>query len=191
MKFRKFGIPDAIDAGMSGTNYRHCVKHLVCTLLLFYLWEALAEDSAQAASSLTLVLSQSADTNVIGYKIYYGTASHEYTNVVVGSATNAVITGIAPGLPYYFAAATYTASGAESPLSSEVTYTIPALAAASYAANQASFQVVGNSGATFVVQASSNLINWINVQTNVAPFTFVDTNMPSGGMRFYRTVLLQ
>jgi hypothetical protein len=50
---------------------------------------------------------------------------------------------------------------------------------------QYSFDVAGASGATYVVQASSDLKNWTSVQTNVAPFTFVD-NSASAGQLFYR-----
>lgn len=155
-------------------------------------WQALSETSVFAASSLTLVWSPSADANVAGYKIYYGTTSHEYTKVLVfGNVTNAIIPNISPGTPYYFAATTFTTSGAESLQSPEVTYTVPALANPAYSPNQLSFQVAGTAGSSFVVEASSDLINWYVVQTNTAPFTFVDTNLPDSGTRFYRTYLIQ
>ena len=42
-------------------------------------------------------------------------------------------------------------------------------------------------GATCVVEASTDLVNWIAIQTNTAPFTFVDPNTASYSKRFYRT----
>jgi len=41
-----------------------------------------------------------------------------------------------------------------------------------------------------VVQASTNLKDWVSVQTNTAPFTFVDSNASQFSQRFYRTVNL-
>ena len=40
----------------------------------------------------------------------------------------------------------------------------------------------------YVVQASTNLINWVPVQTNIAPFVFMDTNSTQFSHRFFRTV---
>ena len=153
------------------------------------LW-AFAESPAAAASSLKLVWNQSANTNVVGYKVYYGAASHNYTNVVLlGNVTNTVITGIVAGIPYYFAATTFTASGAESPISTEIIYVAPALNSAAYAPSQFSCQVVGPLGSQYVVEASTDLVNWVELQTNSVPFTFVDTNSSNFSLRFYRTLV--
>jgi uncharacterized repeat protein (TIGR01451 family) len=49
----------------------------------------------------------------------------------------------------------------------------------------------GQSGQQYIVQASTNLVNWVNVFTNPAysvPFSFTDTNVSSYGSRFYRVV---
>jgi uncharacterized delta-60 repeat protein len=40
-----------------------------------------------------------------------------------------------------------------------------------------------------IIQASTNLINWVPVYTNTPPFTFTDTNASSYPYRFYRAVL--
>ncbi len=66
------------------------------------------------------------DPDVAGYKIYYGSASHTYTNVVVaGNTNNGIITGLVVGTTYYFAATSFDGSGTESPFSDEVSYTVP------------------------------------------------------------------
>jgi hypothetical protein len=44
------------------------------------------------------------------------------------------------------------------------------------------------SGTTYVIEASTDLVNWIPVYTNTAPFTFVDTNAGQFSQRFYRSV---
>ena len=49
----------------------------------------------------------------------------------------------------------------------------------------------GQAGQQYIVQASTNLVNWVNVYTNPAysvPFTFTDTNVSSYGSHFYRVV---
>jgi hypothetical protein len=80
--------------------------------------------SAWADVSVPLAWNASADTNVAGYKIYYGGVSQTYTNSVdVGNVTSTVISGLAAGTTYYFAATTYTAAGVESQFSNETSYT--------------------------------------------------------------------
>jgi subtilisin-like proprotein convertase family protein len=40
-----------------------------------------------------------------------------------------------------------------------------------------------------IIQASTNLVNWVPVYTNMPPFTFTDSNTSSYPYRFYRAVL--
>ncbi len=63
-----------------------------------------------------------------------------------------------------------------------------ALAPAIQAGGQYAFTVAGVPGYKYVVQASTNLINWVPVQTNIAPFTFADANAGKFSQRFYRSV---
>ena len=65
-------------------------------------------------------------TDLAGYKIHYGTASQDYTQVV--SITNPslsryVLDSLASGT-YYFAISSYNSQGLESPLSGEITATL-------------------------------------------------------------------
>ena len=79
-----------------------------------------------SAANVTLAWDKSTDAIVTGYNIYYGGASRVYTNEInAGNATNVTISGFVTGVTYYFAATAYSASGLESPFSSEVVYTIP------------------------------------------------------------------
>jgi hypothetical protein len=58
--------------------------------------------------------------------VYYGAATRNYTNVIAaGSSTTAIVSNLANGVTYYFAATTYTATGLESDYSSEASYTMP------------------------------------------------------------------
>jgi hypothetical protein len=81
---------------------------------------------AYATGSVTLAWNASTDPIVVGYNVYYGGASGVYTNEVNAySVTNITLSGLTPGVTYYFAATTYAASGLESPFSSEVSYLVP------------------------------------------------------------------
>jgi len=82
--------------------------------------------SAFATGSVTLAWNASTNPIVVGYNVYYGGASGSYTNEIsIGSATNAIISGLTEGATYYFAATTYTTADVESPFSSEVSYLVP------------------------------------------------------------------
>jgi len=50
--------------------------------------------------------------------------------------------------------------------------------------------VPGGSGTNFAVEASVDLVNWVRVAINPAPFTFVDTNAAHFAQRFYRVAVL-
>jgi endonuclease/exonuclease/phosphatase family metal-dependent hydrolase len=48
----------------------------------------------------------------------------------------------------------------------------------------------GVAGKQYVVQASTNLVHWVGIQTNTYPFTLTQTNVSSPQARFYRVALL-
>ena len=62
------------------------------------------------------------------------------------------------------------------------------LTPAAHVSGQFALNVTGASGAKYIVQASTNMVNWAPVQTNTAPFTFTDTKAGQFSQRFYRTV---
>jgi hypothetical protein len=159
----------------------------------FYLSMLLIRLSVHAAQTVSLSWDSSADPNVTGYKIYYGTNSHVYANCMdVKNVTNAKIAVPSDGVTYYFAATTYDSAGNESDYSNEAVYTLPApmLTGVSHAGGRFSFTVSGNAGSVYVVEASTNLVDWVPVQTNTAPFLFTDANAAGFGQRFYRTASL-
>jgi hypothetical protein len=78
-----------------------------------------------AQANVTLALSPSTDPIVAGLNIYYGGQSRVYTNEINAGTNNSLsISNLLNGSTYYFAATTYSAAGAESALSSEVSYTV-------------------------------------------------------------------
>lgn len=73
----------------------------------------------------------SPDTNVIGYDMYYGNASGDYTNEILeGNYTNGVILGLVDGATYYFAVTAFDSSELESVFSNEIKYQVPSTNAA-------------------------------------------------------------
>ena len=168
---------------------------MACDIFLCGVIMLLVQLPARAGQSVTLAWNPSVATNVAGYKIYSGTTSHDYaTTNIVGTATNVTLSGLVEGKTYYFAATTYDSAGDVSAFSSEASYTVPVtpatLTPAARSGGHFSFDVTGGTGDQYVVQASTNLMNWVNLQTNTAPFMFVDTNSASFCKRFYRTYYL-
>ena len=79
-----------------------------------------------AAGSVTLNWTASPDSNVVGYNLYYGGSSTVYSNMVfAGNATSVVVSGLATGVAYYFAATAVDGAGDESDYSNEVSNSIP------------------------------------------------------------------
>lgn len=82
--------------------------------------------STFAQNFVDLSWDASPDTNVIGYNLYYGVSSGDYTTkLTVGNSTTLVVTGLVEGVTYYFAATDYDSSGDESDFSNEASYSVP------------------------------------------------------------------
>ena len=113
--------------------------------------------------------------------------------VSVSNVTSVEIGGLTPGTTYYFSVTSFDSMGDESDLSNEVSDMVPTLApttitSVNLAGGQFGLTVAGVSDKQYVVEASTDLINWIAVQTNTAPFTFIDTNTASFSHRYFRVV---
>jgi len=155
-----------------------------------------SQTNGQSVGSVTLAWSASPSTNVAGYYIFYGPSSGNYTNeVIVPGATNVTIRGLVNGATYYIAAAAYNSAYQEGSMSSAISVTAGAIpgaaglltAIANLPAGQYGFAVAGTAGDEYTVQASTDLVHWVTLQTNAAPFNFVDSNASQFSHRFYRT----
>ena len=62
------------------------------------------------------------------------------------------------------------------------------LAVVSSGTGQFAITITGATGQPYAVQASTDLVNWVALQTNTAPFIFTDTNAGQFSQRFYRAV---
>lgn len=145
--------------------------------------------------SVTLAWNPSTDPTVVGYNVYYGGASGNYTNTLfAGNATSLTVSGLVEGTTYYFATTAYNNSGVQSPFSSEVSYTVPTprpgVQISVTPGGQFVLTVNGPIGQTCDVQATQDFITWtvIGIVTMGASgsLDFTDTNAASFSWRFYR-----
>lgn len=111
---------------MSRAPYNHLQRLLVRNWIFLGLFLLLGRLTVFADQSVMLTWDPSPDTNVVGYNLFYGGASGDYTNTVfVSSAASVTISGLSEGATYYFAATTVSASGAQSAFSNEAIFTMP------------------------------------------------------------------
>jgi fibronectin type 3 domain-containing protein len=112
-------------------SYVGPIKHLVWILVGLLCLLASAGAQAQLVPTnnpprVLLSWDPNPETDIGGYKIYYGTNSRVYTVVTnVGKTTNAVTAGYTRGVRYYWAATAYNTNNLESDLSEEVSLLIP------------------------------------------------------------------
>ncbi len=76
------------------------------------------------AGDVTLQWDPNPETDVVGYRVYYGTASRTYSSPIpLGLQTSYTVTGLAAGT-YYFAVTAFNSEGLESAFSNEVSTTL-------------------------------------------------------------------
>lgn len=154
---------------------------------------------------------QTAVTNLIGYKVYFGTESGCYDRVFEASTVPQVtIAGLDAGQRYYFAVAAITSDKTEGILSDEFIWDVPAPSAtpnlsmvvgASETGSSAAFTLTwtGQAGKTYSIEVSSDLMSWQpasrgqmaveqSTQTAVTDgtLTYCDVDASSAKQRFYR-----
>lgn len=83
------------------------------------------------AATVTVTWNQNTESDVAGYKVYYGTAPRSqtaYTNsvAVTGKANTSAVLTLGAGT-YYFAVTASDTAGNESAFSTEVSATVPAI----------------------------------------------------------------
>jgi hypothetical protein len=160
-------------------------KILAAALTTFAL--GISDFSSQAAlpsRSITIAWDPVSDSAVAGYLVYEGVASQSYTNIIdVGNNTSATLTGLAPGMTYYFAVATYDTNGLQGPISGEISYTVPALATLRLTSTSAKHPLLIGScppGWKYDVLATRDLSIWKTIGTITGDATgsaqFIDTN---------------
>jgi hypothetical protein len=97
------------------TEVRHSSPRYICAVLLLIACAAPA-----LAGDVTLAWNPNSESDLAGYKIYYGTAPRVYGSpIIIGTQTTYTLTGLPVGT-YYFAVTAYNTSGLESGYSNEV-----------------------------------------------------------------------
>jgi len=127
------------------------------------------------AASVTLGWDPSTDPDVVGYNVYYGPSTHNYTNMVdAGNSTVCSIFGLVIGATYYFTVTAYNELGVESPPSDEIVYTVPPgtyrpkipATSANVTNGVFGFDVRYDPGQEVIIQSSTDLVHWVSISTN-------------------------
>lgn len=146
--------------------------------------------------SLTVTWDPSPSPEVVGYHLYYGAASGNYTNsIVMGNVATVAVSGLSSGVTYYFAITAVGADGQESDFSNEVTYRqdLPGaqMQIRGVSGGQFMLTVIGLAGHTYVIEATQDFSAWTVICTVTLSASgsvdFTDTSAADFPQRFYRT----
>lgn len=149
---------------------------------------------------VTLAWDASGATNLAGYAIWYGTNSGRYVKSLdVGLNTAGTITNLLERSTYYFAVTAYSQDRIHSDPSQELVYTVPVnppparLAATPVTTSNGGMRIAFQSatGYQYDLMATEDFRTWITVWRSPLSaanewFSFVDTERPTSGKRFYR-----
>ena len=158
------------------------------SIFLFSLFSVAAQ-----ANEARFGWSPNAETNLAGYKIYYGTASRSYTNSVdvgnppaVNGQVNASLSGFTGGATYYFAATAYDTDGFESDYSTEVVWTAPVVVVSPPTAGNTLLSLAEDTAANGQLSGVSQDGSALTYQlvTNGALGSAVILNAASGAFRY-------
>lgn len=90
-------------------------------LILTFFSLLLALSGPARAEQVSLAWDANSETDLGGYKLYYGTASQAYSTVInVGNNTQVTVNNLSQGVTYFFAVSAYNMQGAESDYSNEI-----------------------------------------------------------------------
>ncbi len=99
-----------------------CTRKRLIWIVLFHLGLV----SIVNAGDVIVSWDPNSEADLLGYKIYYGTASRTYTDIMdVGNVTSRTISDLQEGVEYFFAVTAYDTANNESDFSAEVSIVIP------------------------------------------------------------------
>jgi hypothetical protein len=146
--------------------------------------------------SLTLAWDASPNAEIVGYHLYYGAASGNYTDsIVISNVTSVAISGLSVGVTYYFAITAIGTDGQESGFSGEISYlqAFPGAQMQIQAMDSGQFllTVAGMTGHTYDIEATEDFSAWTVIGTVTLDASgttnFTDADAPNFPQRFYRT----
>jgi len=137
------------------------------------------------------------EADLAGYRVYYGTASRNYTQVLnVGNTNRATVSNLVAGTTYYFALSAYDTVGLESAFTSEIVYSVPipeppaTLQIRVTSARKTILTLTGPTNRNYDIEASADLKTWSSLGTIGTGATgsavLTENNPQSRVMRFYR-----
>jgi VCBS repeat-containing protein len=124
-------MPQQGDAIMSEYShlrkYRTSKSYYLHLVFLFAVLSVLpATVQCASAVQVTLAWYPNTDSDLAGYKVYYGTSSGNYGfHYDAGNSTSYKVSNLQAGSTYYFAATAYDVYGNESDFSKEISYSVP------------------------------------------------------------------
>ena len=160
---------------------------------------ATASDLSATTPSIDLIWNANPEPELVGYKVYYGTASGVYTQSVdIGNQTTATLTNLSEGVTYFSVVTAYDAERLESPPSVEISFTpvappppptvtletltppdnnpfpesetAPLISDHSpLPSGECRFTITAPAGQTLEIYATADLLNWTQVATSTNP----------------------
>ncbi len=125
----------------------------------------------------------------LGYRWYRDPTS---PNLLSTNGSSLTMTNVQPldARNYFVVVTNLYGSAISTPASLRIyTNATPTLSVDAASTNgQFQLDVSGVAGLNYSVQASTNLVDWVPLTTNVSPFSFMDTNAVLFPQRFYRSV---
>jgi len=129
------------------------------------------------AAQVTLAWNAETDPSVVGYRVYYGTASGSYqTNNDVGNNTTSTVSNLQTGTTYYFAVTAYNSTGVESGYSNEVSY---AATTCQYTLSPTSQSIAASGGSASTGISTQSGCSW-TAASNVSWLTIPSTTSGIG-----------
>jgi len=139
------------------------MKYLLFLLMLL----TLLAPAAHATQSVTLAWDPNSEPNLAGYRLYYGAAPRVYFSVIevpVSPTPQATVTGLEPGVTYYFAVTAFTDDGLESKYSDEVSYLVPGVV-------RPPTLVYSVEKGMIAWEATNSFFDWLETSTDLVTWT--------------------
>lgn len=149
---------------------------LLCTSSLVF-GEVYVATPGSTTRSVSLAWDPSPDSAVVGYRIYYGTTSGNWTNQIdIGNQTSVSLTGFVPQTTYYLTVKAYDSNHLESEPSNELEYMAPAAPSPTLRTTVAKLSTKGvklnfqaTPGIQYRIESTEDFKTWTTVLTTNVP----------------------